>query len=387
MASPFARHRERCPAQSFSHRFISRVVAVAAVAFVSAAFVSLLAPFHVCLGCPTVAFLVPDAWALRKRKVPIPKPVSVFKQAASSSPSARTGGLRQPAAGTAGRRSVARAAGEAAFAAGSGILGQWRAERRARLLKDLDWTRYHLWVYFVDATEPSFTRARLARLFFERICDAKDTGRILYCAAGAIRPTLNEESAIGLATAVPGLDASDLQNFALPPYEFSPADMSMYDVIVAADEKTKDRVRWELGGSLDPDHLVVLGDFVDAHDALAEAPGKSKSGSEDAASTLRPGLLTTDDLAKLQPGMPLQGRPAAKGLAAALDLLPPSWHSLWDAPGVTESFVEGETSEDTPDEQVQTRQVVAHTLRSIVGLEAVLERSIPPEMPWWNDEE
>eukprot|EP00434_Breviolum_minutum_P002646 symbB.v1.2.002339.t1/scaffold121.1/size317807/3 len=72
------------------------------------------------------------------------------------------------------------------------ILRQWRFARRSRLMKTLDWTRYHLWIYFVDASEPSYARARLARYFFEKVCHSRDTSSLLYCAAGGIQSTFQE---------------------------------------------------------------------------------------------------------------------------------------------------------------------------------------------------
>ena len=41
-----------------------------------------------------------------------------------------------------------------------------------------DWG-YHLWIYFVDASEPSYARARLARYFFEFLGVSKKTVRPL----------------------------------------------------------------------------------------------------------------------------------------------------------------------------------------------------------------
>jgi len=274
---------------------------------------------------------------------------------------------------------VAPGANTGAVRAG-GILAQKRAGRRARVLEELDWTRYHLQINFVDAVEPSYARARVARFFFERVCASRGSSSLLYCAAGGIRPTVQSEESMGVATVLPDLHADDLQNLATPPYEFDAADASMYDLIVAVDEETLQRITDRLGYF--PDSLCSLEDFSDAYaELLAQERAQGWVPTESSA---KPGVLNLETLQKLEPGVPLRGAPDRRPVGPALgDDLPDAWSKfLWnpEAPLVEDDLANAVAEKS--DEQVS-----GQILRSVVGLERFLLAGIPPDMRWWNDEE
>eukprot|EP00435_Cladocopium_sp_Y103_P005939 s3132_g1.t3 len=256
------------------------------------------------------------------------------------------------------------------------ILRQWRYARRSRLMSTLDWTRYHLWVYFVDGCEPSYARARLARFFFEKVCHGRDTSSLLYCAAGGLETTLREEEGIEVASAVPDLHVDDLQNLALPPFTFVPNDFSMYDVIVAVNEETAQRIREQLPA--DRDELCVLSDFVDAYDVLREMEEEKEVVTP---RPLAPGVLTQEGLAQLKPGEPLRGTPPVTSVGSPLCGLPDGWEELWNRTQRSINAMPGETGDDHPFDEA------GRMLHSIVGLERALRASIPPDMRWWNDED
>lgn len=254
------------------------------------------------------------------------------------------------------------------------ILRQWRHARRARLMNSLDWTRYHLWIYFVDSCEPSYARARLCRFFFEKVCQGRDTATLLYCAAGGMENTQREHMGLEVASAVPDLHPGDLQNLSCPPFTFVPNDFSMYDVTVAVDEATAQRIRQQL--PIDRDELCVLSDFVDAYDVLLEAEEEMV-----APKSLTPGLLTADGLARLKPGEPLRGTPVPVPVGSPLCGLPEAWEELWSSGERSINAMPGdEPGEDHPFEEA------GRIFHSIVGLERCLRASIPPDMRWWNDE-
>lgn len=255
------------------------------------------------------------------------------------------------------------------------ILRQWRYARRSRLMSSLDWTRYHLWVYFVDGCEPSYARARLARFFFEKVCHGRDTSSLLYCAAGGLETTLQENEGVEVASAVPDLHVDDLQNLALPPFTFVPNDFSMYDVIVAVNEETAQRIREQLPA--DRDELCVLTDFVDAYDVLREMEDEKEVVTP---RPLAPGVLTQEGLAQLKPGEPLRGTPPVTSVGSPLCGLPDGWEELWSRTQRSINAMPGETGDDHPFDEA------GRMLHSIVGLERALRASIPPDMRWWNDE-
>jgi len=280
------------------------------------------------------------------------------------------------------------------------LVGLWRADRRNRALRSLDWTRYHLWVYFVDGLEPSYARARLCRYFFERVCAARGSSSLLYCAAGGVDPSARGELDLLVASAVPDLHADDLQNLMIPPYTFSPRDVDMYDLVVATDERSLQGVRRSLaedGRGADPEHLCLISDFLDAYDVLLaaeEAEGWAPAGAPPA-----PGLLTLGSLQSLAPGMPLRGAPRRQPVGPPLADLPQAWAEvLWPAAGDSSEL---DDDDDAPGEVRQDGAAVAEgmtdreraqrnagrILRSVVGLERVLKRSVPEGMRWWNDEE
>eukprot|EP00439_Symbiodinium_sp_Y106_P018502 s4939_g2.t1 len=269
---------------------------------------------------------------------------------------------------------------------------QWRYARRSRLLNSLDWTRYHLWVYFVDSCEPSYARSRLCRFFFEKVCQGHSTASLLYCAAGGLETTQKEEMDLELPASVPDLHSDDLQNLVVPPYTFTPMDFSMYDVVVAADEAfacevpisldsaatanlsrfveaTAEAVRKRLRetGQSDRDELCVLSDFMDAYDenpVLEPAPGIAQ------------GILSQDGLAHLMPGQPLRGTPPPRPVGPPLPGLPSAWQELWS---VANRCLAGNWYFPASD--------VGRILHAIVGLERCLRASIPQNMRWWNDED
>ncbi|CAE8605222.1 unnamed protein product [Polarella glacialis] len=284
------------------------------------------------------------------------------------------------------------------------LLRQWRTERRTRLLGSVDWSRYHLWVYFVDGAEPSYARARLCRFFFEKVCQGRDSSTILYCAAGGLEVTRSQEEELSLVASVPNLQADDLQNLALPPYMFAPTDLNMYDVIVAMDEETCNAVREQLRATSssvpasDPDQLCILHDFLDAYDVL------KASEQEDASMPLqqpKPGLqsgfLSADTLQNLSPGQPLRGEPLAKPVGSPMDGVPVAWETwgeaVWSAAQHgSDTLADASGLEDVQggllQPQVDTSCASAgRLLRSVVGLERCLHGSIPVGMRWWNDEE
>eukprot|EP00913_Durusdinium_trenchii_P035638 g33350.t1 len=225
---------------------------------------------------------------------------------------------------------------------------------RARLMNSLDWTRYHLWIYFVDSCEPSYARARLCRFFFEKVCQG-------------LLHVIQEHMGLEVASAVPDLHPGDLQNLSCPPFTFVPNDFSMYDVTVAVDEATAQRIRQQL--PIDRDELCVLSDFVDAYDEMV------------APKSLTPGLLTADGLARLKPGEPLRGTPVPVPVGSPLCGLPEAWEELWSSGERSINAMPGdEPGEDHPFEEA------GRIFHSIVGLERCLRASIPPDMRWWNDE-
>jgi len=242
-------------------------------------------------------------------------------------------------------------------------------------MKTLDWTRYHLWIYFVDASEPSYARARLARYFFEKVCHSRDTSSLLYCAAGGIQSTFQEKEGLEVASAVPELHAEDLQNLAVPPWTFVPKDFNMYDVVVAVNEETARLIRKEL--PKDRDELCVLSDFVDAYDVMLEMEQEKEVVTP---RTLAPGMLTREGLAALKPGEPLRGTPPLTSVGAPLWGLPDGWQDLWNETQRSINSVPEETGADHPFDEA------GRILHSIVGLERSLRASIPPDMRWWNDE-
>lgn len=296
-------------------------------------------------------------------------------------PDRRSGCLRKVSRG-------ASSSGSPSSSSEAQLVSLWRAERRSRALKDLDWTRYHLWVYFVDALEPSYARARLCRFFFEKVCYARDSSSLLYCAAGGVQPALHQEVDLTAASVVPGLHASDLQNLMVPPYEFAPADMSMYDLVVAADEQTQEAVRAVLAADgrqqQDPDHLCLLEDFLDAYEVMLANEGQQDLQPVEEAS-IRPGMLTAGSLRNLNPGQPLRGAPPSQRVGPPLEYLPEVWEKvLWPAAGDCNEIGEATSSDLSP---TSAQRRVGRMLRSVVGLERALRGSIPEGMRWWNDEE
>lgn len=271
----------------------------------------------------------------------------------------------------------------------AGLISSWRADRRSRVLHSLDWTRYHLWVYFVDALEPSYAKARLCRFFFERVCTSRRSSALLYCAAGGVQPAMQEETNLVVASAVPGLHASDLQNIMVPPYTFSPSDASMYDVIVATDERTLEAVQGILaaeGKCADLDHLCLLEDFIDAYDVLLAA--EEEEGWLPTQAGPAPGFLTLGSLQALSPGTPLRGAPQRQPVGPPLANLPQEWeHVLWSAAGSCNELSEGGTFPPSAMTAEQAQRAAGRMLRSVVGLERALKASIPQGMRWWNDEE
>ncbi|CAE7193532.1 unnamed protein product [Symbiodinium sp. CCMP2456] len=260
------------------------------------------------------------------------------------------------------------------------IVRQWRYARRSRLLNSLDWTRYHLWVYFVDSCEPSYARSRLCRFFFEKVCQGHSTASLLYCAAGGLEATQKEEMDLELPASVPDLHSDDLQNLVVPPYTFTPMDFSMYDVVVAADEATAEAVRQRLRetGQSDRDELCVLSDFMDAYDVLLEA--EQENPVLEPAPGIAQGILSQDGLAQLMPGQPLRGTPPPRPVGPPLPGLPSAWQELWSVAnsGIDELADTG---------SAQPAEEVGRILHAVVGLERCLRASIPPNMRWWNDED
>ncbi|CAE7939817.1 unnamed protein product [Symbiodinium sp. KB8] len=260
------------------------------------------------------------------------------------------------------------------------IVRQWRYARRSRLLNSLDWTRYHLWVYFVDSCEPSYARSRLCRFFFEKVCQGHSTASLLYCAAGGLETTQKEEMDLELPASVPDLHSDDLQNLVVPPYTFTPMDFSMYDVVVAADEATAEAVRQRLRetGQSDRDELCVLSDFMDAYDVLLEA--EQENPVLEPAPGIAQGILSQDGLAQLMPGQPLRGTPPPRPVGPPLPGLPSAWQELWSVAnsGIDELADTG---------SAQPAEEVGRILHAVVGLERCLRASIPPNMRWWNDED
>lgn len=267
---------------------------------------------------------------------------------------------------------------------GAALVSTWRSQRRSRVVKSLDWTRYHLWVYFVDASEAAYSKARVGRFFFERVCQSRSSGSLLYCAAGGITPALKAEEDFDLASSVPGVDEHDIQNIMVPPYTFTAADMDSYDVVVAMDDATCDAVRTNLadaGKNAAAEHLCVIGDFLDAYDVLLAEEQATVETSETEPAGLEPGLLTAAGLQALRPGQPLSGRPRPKSVGQQpLEDLHPAWQELWDAAGDPDELSDA----SGPGDQ---KAILGRLLRSAVGLERTLRGSIPNDMRWWNDEE
>lgn len=253
--------------------------------------------------------------------------------------------------------------------------------RRAQCLSTLDWTRYHLWVYFVDGEEPTHARARLCKFFFEKVAFGHGSSTLLYCAAGGLENVNNEEDDLSTISAIPDLTADDMQHLLTPPYAFSARDLTMYDVVVATDEKTYEWLKSEIeihrseGLIFDPDQLCLISDFNDAYDVLLRQEIEVTQLQSTRSSLLSPGLMTAEGLEQLKPGEPLRGAPSKVQLGSPLEGLPSSWSELWDEPNNDEV------------QDLEGRLSAGSLLRSIVGLERSLRGSIPEDMRWWNDEE
>ncbi|CAK0842540.1 unnamed protein product [Prorocentrum cordatum] len=277
---------------------------------------------------------------------------------------------------------------------------QWRADRRERLRRNLDWSRYHLQVCFVDACEPSFAEARLSTFFFKRACRARGDQHVLCCDAGGLCPALGARDA-GAARAicqVPGVSdeelgllAEPLEQFELRHMEgsvscFVPRHVDLYDVVVAANEESYEALSARLHGrGASSEHLCALGDFLDAHDAL-QAQEAAEGLPVASPGRMAPGFATREAIealreGRLEPG-PLRGAPPRRPVGELLGGLPREWQPLLDAAsdlGVAEGLLEGGRGADA-------RRTMGSVLRSAVGLHRWLMASIPADMKWWNDE-
>lgn len=273
---------------------------------------------------------------------------------------------------------------------GSDVVAQWRDDRRSRLLRSLDWSRYHLQVCFVDACEPSHSRARLASLFFKRVCKARGDSALLYCEAGGMPADAGARDRLAALLSVPGLGADDQESFARPLEEFLPSHVSLYDAVVATDDETCAALRRRLseqGFEADADHLCVLGDYVDAYDVMCAE--ESEGGEPAGPAAIAPGILTAEGIraALANPG-PLRGAPRRKPVGPPLGGLPREWsEQLWPMAGSPNELLSD--AEDSPerDGRQYELQMMGRLLRSTVGLQRALASSVPEGMKWWNDEE
>jgi protein-tyrosine-phosphatase len=225
-------------------------------------------------------------------------------------------------------------------------------------------------VYFVDALEPSYSRARLARFFLDKVHKSRATGTQLYCFAGGVRPAINEEQDHGVMSVVPGLDATDLQHLSVPPYVVGPEDLESYDVIVAMDEETQSMVTQMFPSSANTDHVCVLDDFLDS----CAAPETPFSGSRIVEADGRYRFSSPDDRGcQSEPDEILSGLPTAwkdrlwkRGVGHwCFSPRPPRVRNR-SATMVSKS----------------TERVVGRMLRSSVGLERALMDEIPADLRW-----
>lgn len=292
--------------------------------------------------------------------------------------------------GRGGQRPACRATAEAVE--GAGLVQQWRASRRERLLRSLDWSRYHLQVCFVDGSDPSYFKARLASFLFKRICRARGCTVLLCCEAGGLRPTRGNQAVDPAAVFLPGLDQKDHDCLDQPLEEFLPAHIHLYDAVLATDQETCDALRRRLsqeGLNADADHLCVLGDYLDAYDVMLAQEQENAQGLPTAKPSMAPGFVTIEGIRGLMDGSispgPLRGRPQDQPVGPALGGLPTEWGILWSQAGDPNELQLGDA--ETPLERLQNPQSIGRLLRSAVGLQRSLSASIPEGMRWWNDEE
>jgi len=236
----------------------------------------------------------------------------------------------------------------------------------------LDWTRYHLMVYFVDALEPSYSRARLARFFLDKVHKSRATnGTQLYCYAGGVRPAIYEEQDHGVMSVVPGLDVSDLQHLSVPPYVVDPTDLQSYDIIVAMDEDTQSLVTQLFPPGANTDHVCVLDDFLD----YFATPETTFSGSHIVQADGQYRFSSPRDQGQL----PREPEEALRGLPAAWkDRLWKRGVGYWcfsPRPPRVRNRSETMVSKST-------ERVVGRMLRSLVGLERALMDEIPADLRW-----
>lgn len=201
---------------------------------------------------------------------------------------------------------------------------------------------------------------------------------------------MRQEDDLLLASVVPDLHADDLQNLMLPPYMFSPADVDMYDVIVAVDEATRNGIRlrlMEAGRPTDRDHVCVLDDFFDAYDELL-ASEEAEGFVPDDAVGLSPGFLSAGTLKDLAPGMPLKGCPRRLPVGRPLEGLPATWaQCLWALAAASDLSDPAREEQSRADLEAASQRTAGFLLRAAVGIERTLRGSVPPGMRWWNDEE
>jgi len=273
---------------------------------------------------------------------------------------------------------------------GTALVRQWRAGRRERQLRSLDWSRYHLQVCFVDGYEPSYFKARLASVLFRRICRARGCGVLLCCEAGGLQPTQRKQAVDQSSVFLPGLNQRDHEFLEQPLEEFLPAHIHLYDAVLATDQETCDALRKRLshaGLNADVDHLCVLGDYLDAYDVMLAQ--ENAQGAPTPKPSMTPGFVTVDGIRGLMDGSispgPLRGRPQPQPVGPALGGLPTAWGILWSEAGNPDELQPGDA--ETPTENVPNPQTIGRLLRSAVGLQRSLSASIPEDMRWWNDEE
>jgi len=273
---------------------------------------------------------------------------------------------------------------------GAGLVRQWRTSRRERLLRSLDWSRYHLQVCFVDGSEPSYFKARLASFLFRRICRSRGCAVLLCSEAGGLRPARGKQAVDQAAVFLPGLDEKDRDYLEQPLEEFRPEHIHLYDAVLATDQETCDALQRRLsqeGLNDDADHLCVLGDYLDAYDVMLAQ--ENAQGMPTSKPSMAPGFVTAEGIRGLMDGSispgPLRGRPQTKPVGSPLGGLPTDWSILWSQAGNPDELQLGDT--EIRADSVPSPQTIGRLLRSAVGLQRCLSASIPEGMRWWNDEE
>lgn len=256
-------------------------------------------------------------------------------------------GPHAPARAGAGARQRRRCSAARAF---DERVGAGSAPSSTHSLPDVDWSRYHLQVLFIDSND--VLRGRLAAALFERVAEWNGYGRILLpwtCGVDADQGAtadLSTQAALMFKARQLGLRP---KAFARPTERFEAPDLDRHDVLIALDTPTKEAVL----RLVDPRYR----DYYDASVRLL---------SEYAA----PGLAQDSALLR-RGGLALLPRDYASALAAPPRPLP-ELRALVDVPRPDLSDPEAAAAWD---------ELVAELMVCVAGLARYLIDSYPPDLP------